>query len=93
MGSEMCIRDRPDLMREMLDTKINHLEAGANCSWVPSPTAATLHSTHYHLFNVFDCQKELLSRKLETKKDDILKLPLLKSRVSPYPIFALLVEL
>ena len=70
---------QPDLMREMLDTKINHLEAGANCSWVPSPTAATLHSTHYHLFNVFDCQKELLSTKLETKRDDILKLPFLKS--------------
>ena len=70
---------QPDLMREMLDTKIGHLEAGANCSWVPSPTAATLHSTHYHLFNVFDCQKKLLSTKLETTRDEILKLPFLKS--------------
>ncbi len=70
---------QPDLMREMLDTKINHLEAGANCSWVPSPTAATLHSTHYHLFNVFDCQKELLSTNLETNQKQLLAIPLLKS--------------
>jgi len=70
---------QPDKMREMLDTKMEHLEAGANCSWVPSPTAATLHSTHYHLFNVFECQENLLSGKLLTNQDDLLKLPLLKS--------------
>ena len=70
---------QPDKMREMLDTKMEHLEAGANCSWVPSPTAATLHSTHYHLFNVFECQENLLSGKLVTNQDDLLKLPLLKS--------------
>ena len=70
---------QPDKMREMLDTKMDHLEAGASCSWVPSPTAATLHSTHYHLFNVFECQENLLSNKLVTNQDDLLKLPLLKS--------------
>ena len=70
---------QPDQMREMLDNKMIHLEAGASCSWVPSPTAATLHATHYHRFDVFKQQKKLLSEKLETNQDQLLMIPFLKS--------------
>ena len=53
----------PDSMHEMLTKKISHLEQGASCAWVPSPTAATLHSTHYHRLYVKDVQRELKKRK------------------------------
>ena len=64
----------PDKMKEMMKDKINHLKAGANCAWVPSPTAASLHALHYHQINIFDEQKKILKRN-HAKLDDLLNIP------------------
>ena len=65
----------PDRMADMMEQKINHPKSGANCAWVPSPTAATLHSTHYHLVNVFEKQLEIKKRKKADIKN-ILEIPI-----------------
>lgn len=65
----------PDEMAKMMTAKIEHLEAGANCAWVPSPNGATLHAMHYHQVNVFAVQKQLAQRQ-RADIHDILTIPL-----------------
>ena len=65
----------PDKMKQMIDEKIGHLKAGANCAWVPSPTAASLHALHYHQIDIFDEQKKILSRD-DSKLDELLTIPI-----------------
>ena len=66
----------PDNMAKMLTEKIAHLEAGANCAWVPSPTAAALHALHYHDVNIFKKQRKLKSRK-KISINDLLDIPVI----------------
>ena len=65
----------PDKMKEMMEDKINHLKAGANCAWVPSPTAASLHALHYHQINIFEEQQKIKDRE-QAKLDDLLNIPI-----------------
>ena len=64
----------PDQMANMMEQKIAHPKSGANCAWVPSPTAATLHSLHYHLVDVFKEQNKIKSRK-KTNFENLLEIP------------------
>jgi len=73
----------PDEMSNMLKDKIAHPQSGANCAWVPSPTAATLHVLHYHNINVADIQEAMLTKIDGNKYDDLtdlLTIPLLTNQ-------------
>ena len=65
----------PDQMSSMMEQKVGHPKSGANCAWVPSPTAATLHSLHYHKVNVFEEQDKIKSR-VKAKVENILEIPI-----------------
>ena len=68
----------PDLLNEMMLQKISHPISGANCAWVPSPTAACLHALHYHEINVFSLHKKIKQRK-SANLNDLITIPVDKN--------------
>ncbi|WP_293444945.1 malate synthase G [Planktotalea sp.] len=68
----------PDLMAAMLEQKVDHPKSGANCAWVPSPTAATLHALHYHKIDVLKAQDQIKAKGRRANVQTLLEIPLAK---------------